>query len=324
MQPTLQSVHVNRPLTNISVAFVQSQANFVATQVFPMVPVQKQSDRYFQYLREDFFRSEMRERAPATESAGSGYRLDNTPTYYAPVYAVHKDIDDQIRANADIPLDMDRDATIFITQQGLIHRENVWVRNFFIPGAWDTNLTGVPGSPGAGEFLEWGQPDSTPIEDITSAGIDIAEATGFRPNTLVFSPRVFNAIKNHPDVLDRIKYTQRGIVTAEILAGLFEVDRVLVPWATQNEAAEGIPGDFSFIYGKHALLVYSAPSPGIMVPTGGYTFVWTGFMGAAQMGQRIKRFRMEHLSADRIELDMAFDMKLVSSALGVFFEDAVA
>jgi hypothetical protein len=42
------------------------------------------------------------------------------------------------------------------------------------------------------------------------------------------------------------------------------------------------------------------------------------------MGARIKRFRMEELAADRVEGEMAFDMKLVGADLGIFFYDAIA
>ena len=70
-QPTASSVHVNAPLTSISIAFLQDQSGFVARKVFPAVPVNKQSDRYYIYDRGDFNRDEMKERAPATESAGS-------------------------------------------------------------------------------------------------------------------------------------------------------------------------------------------------------------------------------------------------------------
>ena len=71
-EPTLGSVHVNRPLTNISQAYIQDSADFVADKIFPVVPVQKQSDRYFVYTKGDWFRDEAQIRAPATESAGGG------------------------------------------------------------------------------------------------------------------------------------------------------------------------------------------------------------------------------------------------------------
>jgi len=322
-QPTASDVHVNAPLTNISIAYIQEAQNFIADRVFPMVPVQKQSDRYFAYDRGDFFRVEAQERAPATQSAGSGFDIDNTPTYYAKLYAVHKDVDDQVRANADAPINMDRDSTIFVTQQCLLKREKVWADNYFTTGVWDTDQTGVAAAPGANQFLQWDQTGSTPIEDVTNQGVQIAQLTGYKPNVLVLSPFVFNVLRNHPNVTDRIKYTQRAVVTTDILAGLFEVDRVLVPWGVINTAAEGATDSFSFIYGKSALLVYANPRPSIMQPSGGYIFAWTGLLGAGAYGNRIKRFRMEELAADRIEGEIAFDAKLIAPALGKFFASAV-
>ena len=78
--PTARDIHVNAPLTNISIAFLQTADTFVASKVFPMVGVSKQSDRYYTYERGDFNRDEMEKRAPGTESAGGGYNIDNTPT----------------------------------------------------------------------------------------------------------------------------------------------------------------------------------------------------------------------------------------------------
>lgn len=323
VQPTSRQVHVNQPLTNISIAYIQEQNNFVADQVFPTIPVQKKSDRYFKYLRENWMRSEARKRAPSTESAGSGFEIDNTPTYFADVYSVHKDISDQIRANADQPLDMDRDATEWVTQQLLLRREKIWVNSYFTENVWGTEYEGVASSPAAGEFLQWDNANSTPIEDVTDAGVAIAQVTGFRPNVLVLSPFVFNALKNHADILDRIKYTQSGMVTADILASLFEVDRVVVAFGIENTAEEGVDGDFDFIMGKHALLAYSNPTPSILQPSAGYTFAWEGLLGAGQAGGRIRTFRMEQLASDRIEGDLAVDMKLVAEDLGVFFKDAI-
>lgn len=324
--PAASDVHVNQPLTNISIAYIQSADQFIATRVFPNVPVAKQSDRYFRYEKEDWFRVEAQERAPGTESAGGGWRIDNSPTYYARVYAVHKDIDDQIRANQDNPIDMDRDATLWVTTQLLLKRERVWAESYFQTGVWGTDLEGVDSTPTTGQFLRWNDPDSTPVEDVTNAAVAVAEKTGFRPNTLVLSPFVYNALRHHPAVLERIKYTQRGVVTSDILAGLFDVDRVLVPWGVVNLAAEGVVGDsdFSFVFGRSALLCYANPTPSILQPSAGYVFSWTGLLGAGEQGGRIKRFRMEHLSADRIEGEMAFDAKVVSPDLGVFFDGAVA
>lgn len=327
-QPTLGDVHVNRPLTNISIAYIQAAGHFVADKLFPTIQVPMQSDRYYTYDRGDFNRDEMQVRAPGTESAGSGYDLDNTPTYYAPVRAFHKDVDDQIRANSDSPLNPDRDATIFVTQKALIKREVTFAETIFVAGIWTSEKTGVNSDViTASEFLIWNDANSDPIADVRSAKRAILLATGFEPNTLTLGTAVFDALVDHPDIIDRIKYGQTpgapAMVNESTLAQLFGLDRILVSKAIQNTAAKGQTEVSVFIAGNHALLSYVTPTPGIMVPSAGYTFSWTGWMGASGMGHRIKRFRMEQLEADRIEAQMAYDQKVVGADLSFFFNNAV-
>jgi len=327
-QPTRGDVHVNKPLTNISIAFMQAASNFVSDTVFPNIPVPNVSDRYYTYDRGYFNRDEMQERAPGTESAGSGYAVDNTPTYYCKVYAFHHDVPDQVRSNADSPVQPDRDATNLVSQKALIKREKLWVARYFQPALWTFDVDGVVGVPGAGQVLQWNDASSTPIEDIAAAMDLMLEETGFLPNKLIVGRQVWTALKNHPDIIDRVKYGQTPGGTAKIslqaLADLFEVQQIVVMNAIENTAKEGAANNHAFIGGKKALLVYAAPSPGLQVPTAGYTFSWSGFLGAGAMGGRIKKFRMEELESDRVEIQMAFDQKLVSADLGYFFDTIVA
>lgn len=328
MNPTPGDVHVNTPLTNISIAYLQNAANFVATRVFPNIPVSKQSDRYYVYDRGDFNRDEMQLRAPATESSGGGYRLDNTPTYFANRFSFHKDIPDEVRANADAVLNPDREATAFVTHKALIKREKLFVSSYFRSGVWATDITGVASSPSSGQALQWNDANSAPIEAVRAAKRAIAESTGFEPNKLVLGRAVYDALLDHPDIIDRLKYGQTagGVANTSTndLAALFKVDEILVMNAVENTGKEGQANAHSFIGGKNAMLVHAATAPGLMTPTAGYTFSWTGLLGAGAEGNRIKSFRMENLGADRVEIDMCFDMKLVASDLGYFWSGIVA
>jgi hypothetical protein len=144
---------------------------------------------------------------------------------------------------------------------------------------------------------------------------------------MVIGPYVYKALRNHADVLDRIKYTQGpAIPTPNLLAQLFDVDKVLIAQAVKNTAAKGATESTDFIYGKHALLAYAAPSPGLKQPTAGYIMAWTGLEGAGAYGNRMYRIPMDHLGlgTTRIEGEMAYDCELVASSLGVFFNGIVA
>lgn len=323
--PTVSDAHVNRPLTNISVAFMQEATDFVADQMFAVVPVAKQSDRYFVYDRADFFRSEMQKRAPSTESAGGGYRIDNTPTYYADVWAIHKDVDDDIRGNFDDPLDPDRDATAWLSLQGLLRKDKQWVAQYFATGKWTGDQTGVDAAPAANQFLRWNVTASTPIKDLRTQVYVVKKRTGLKPNKLALGAEVWAILQDHPDFLDRIKYTQTAMVSPGLLAAVLELSDVLIASGVEVTTEEEAATDtFAFLAGKHALLAHSAPTPSILTPSAGYTFSWTGRPGTGGMGQRVSSFRIDEIKSDRIEMEMAFDMKLVAADLGVFFATAIA
>lgn len=323
-QPTASDVHVNGPLTNISVAWMQGQDEYMADKVFPNIPVQKQSDQYFIYDREYWLRTEAEKRAPGTESVGGGYKV-STDNYYADVYAIHKDVDDQIRANTDTPLDADRDATNWVSQQLLLKRDIDWATAFFKTGVWGSDWAGAASGPTGNQVLKWDVSGSDPVLNITTRALAMKKATGYKPNTLVLGAEVEVVLNNHALILDRIKYTERGIVTRALLASLFGVDRVLVASAINNTANEGATESNDWIFnGKSALLCYSAPSPGLQQPSAGYTFSWNGLFGAQGYGTRIKRFRMEHLASDRIEGEMAYTTKVVAPELGTFYSALVS
>lgn len=328
-QPTVSDVHVNAALTQISVAYVQDQDAYIADKVFPMVPVQHRTDVYFVWSKADFFRDEAQKRSDATESAGTGVNL-TTATYTADVYALHQDIGPQVRANADPSVDLDVASTRQLMQKLLIRRDRIFMTKYMTTGKWGTDVTGTAnGTPGSAAPAYWDDDaNGDPFTDIAVGQTTILNNTGYLPNTLVLSWNVYQALRKHPLIVDRIKYTQKtfsGTITAELLASAFDVERVLVSRAVYNTAAENVAASMSFAMCKHALLCYAAPSPGLMEPTAGYTFAWQGFTGMNALGVRMAQIPMNWLGLGTIrnEADMAFDMQVVGSDLGYFFNGIV-
>lgn len=321
--PRMQDAHIDRALTNMSVAYMQDASNYIADKVFPIIPVKRQADLYYIYNTGDFLRDEAKVRGAISESVGSDYDLASD-TYYCKKYAFHKDVSPEERVNYDDPLDADKDAQIFVSQKMLIRREVEWASKFFKAGVWSNEIAGDSAA-GAGKTIYWNMDTSNPIQDITNESVKMAARTGYRPNTLVLSPYVFNALKNHFDVLDRVKYTETGVVTTSLLASLFEVENVYVAWAVVNSSAKGTADNIDFIMGKNALLCYSNPNPSLRTPSAGYIFAWTGLEGAGAYGNRIVRIPMDLLGigVERIEGEIAFDAKKVGDDLGVFFKDIV-
>lgn len=310
--PTPGDAHVNSPLTNVSVAWMAT-APFIADKVFPVVPVQKQSDVYYVYSKDDFLRDEARDRAPGTESAGGTFGL-TTDNYSCKPKAYHKDVDDQLRANADSVLSLDEAATRIVSQKMLIAREKQFVNGYFKTGVWGTDVT-----PSA----LW-DVASFPRKDVDLGKVTIQQNTaGLVPNILVITPFVLNALRSNADVRDQFKYVSADSIDTAMLARYFGVEQVLVLGGAYNTAAQGATGAYSFYGGKHAMLVYSASTPSLMEPTAGYIFGWSGYVGSLN-GVRIKRFRMEALESDRIEGQIALDMKKVAAECGYFLNGVVS
>lgn len=314
-QPSSSAVHVDAILTNISVAYMQQAANFVAPQIFPIVPVDKKSDKYFTYTKNDWFRDEAQLRADGTESAGGGYNI-STSSYSADVWAFHKDVGDQVRANADAPINPDREAAEFVTNRLLMKMETQFMATYFGTSVWADDYTPTN--------LWDDYTASDPINDIETAKQEILSNTGYEGNTLLLGYAVFKALKNHPDIVDRVKYTSSQTVTSDMLARMFEVDRVVVAKSVKATNNEGGTEAYAFNAGKHALLVHSAKTPGLLQPSGGYVFSWTGVSQGLGSTIGTSRFRMDSLKADRIEGEMGFDMKVVAADLGYFFSGAVS
>lgn len=314
-QPTLSDVHIDAALTNMSLMFMQKDTQFVAKRVFPIVYVDRKSDKYFTFDRNQFLRDEMKLRAPGAESAGSGYVV-STDSFNCDVFALHKDIPDQVRENTDSPLDSDRNATQYLTSQALQRLERQWVTDYFGTSIWTTDVT--PTNLWSNYSL------STPIQDIRLGKRTVLASTGMEPNKLVLGYDVYRQLQDHPDIIDRIKYTSSDVVTPELLARLFEVDEVLVARAIGATNVENETAAYSFLEGKHALLAYAPPTAALENASAGYTFVWRGISRGLGADVAIKRFRIEEREVDRLEIESAWDNKKVSADLGYFFNSVVA
>jgi len=317
-QPSPSDVHIDAALTNISVAYVQNSANFVADRVFPVVPVEHQTNKYFLWDRANFYRNSMEKRAPSTESAGGGMAL-STDSYSCDVWALHKDIDNQTRANSDPAVDPDIAASEFLSQQNLINRDIQWATNYFGTGIWTTDVVGGT------DFTAWDDYSSDPEKDVDTGKLTMLQNTGYMPNTLVVGYKVHQALKRHPLIKDRYKHVSSESITEEMIARFFEIENYVVAKATKATANEGAASQtYALILGTNALLCYANPSPGLMVPSAGYTFVWSRLTGLNNMGVTIASWWIQNIKADRLEIEASWTFKKVAADLGYFFSAATS
>lgn len=324
-QLTPSAVHLDQPLTNLTLAFAQDQNNFIADKVFPTVGVERQSDKFYVYDRDNMNRTgDVKVLAPRTEVNRIGMSISNS-SYYANVYGLAMDFDQQTLANEDTVLDIRSAGAQTLATRLMIHREEQFAANFFAASIWGSEST--PAN------LWSDYTDGTPIIDVANARRTMQlKSGGYKPNTMVVGKEVRDILINHPAILARLNggatVSNTALVTDAKLAEIFEVENFLVMEAVKNDSVEGVAESNSFIGGKHALLVHGPRNSGLMTPAAGLTFAWNNIPGANNMGITVESFSDDALKrqqvAEHIQVKMAYDMKVTGADLGYFFDTVVA
>jgi len=331
-QPTVTDVHVVTALGQVALGYMQTLDKLISGKCFPECPVAKQSDAIFEFDRAFWMRRAAGIRAAGTESRGGGFTMNHDRTYFCRNHAFHLDLPKDVAENADLQ-GLETSATEFVTWQIYMDRELDWVTQYFTdPGAgygttWWNKKTGVAGVPAANQFKQWDAASSTPVADLRAYIREVQKKTGFKPNKLVLGPEVMDELQLNSAVQAYIAYapTARGdvkpLITPELLAMLLGLDEVLIGEMSYTASAEGSTITYDFAFGKTALLVYAPPSPGILIPTGGYNFVWK------QMGRynpEISKWWKQDIKSTRIEGEAYYDHKLLGPDLGIFMADCIS
>lgn len=308
-QPAVNEVHVDAVLTQMSVAY--RNAEYIGPSLVPRVQVTKRSDVYFVYDKANL-RQQVKMRAPGGTSGRSGYGL-STDNYSVKTYSQEHVVPDEVRDNADNPLNPDRDGVNFATDVLDLEYEIQAASLIETSGNWTTNTT-LSGT------TQWSDhDDSDPLTNMMTAHETVLKQIARRANTLQMSFEVFTKLSLHPDLIDRVKYTgtqdRPAMVTAAMMAALFMVDNVLVGTAVKDSAKEGQTASLGFVWGKHAWLGFVAPQPALTTPSAAYVFT---------IGRQSDRYRENDKKSDIIRVEEAWDMKKVEAGAGYRFIDAVA
>lgn len=318
-QPTATDVHVDQLLTSLSIGYKNPM--YIADMICPLVTVNKQSNKLPEYSQSYWFRDGARRRAAGDKSARGGYKVVTTQTYFCDRFAFGFELPDEVRDNADAPFNLDREAVDFVTDKVAMRREIAFATDFFTTGTWNGGTDYTGGT----DFTQWSDyADSSPLTDLSTYQDTVEGNIGREANTLVMGKQVWLQLKWHPDLIDLIKYTQRGQLSVDLFASLVDFPKVHVGRAIYTTTAEGTAEasvSYTRIWGKHCLLLHVPDAPSLMNPAACYTFQWNRVPGA---GQYIKRMRNEEREIDIIEANSYFDQKQTLAKAGIFLSSAVA
>lgn len=312
--PTLNDVQaVDQVLTNLLIGYQQAETRFVAGRVFPTVSVPQQSGTYYIFTKKYWFSNNMLPRAPGTAYAKGSFGVETT-TFGTQQFGLEYAIADEIKANSQLPMDLEQVATRWLAQQSLIKKEATWAADFMKTSVWGTD-----GSVTA-KFSDYTSSD--PVADVLTAKRTISNATGIVPNMMVMGDIVHARLVNHPDIIDRVKYTL-GAKLDDIngaLAAVFGIGALLVARGSYTASNEAVASPtYSQIIDDDLLICYSTPTPGIFEASAGYTFAWGGGGGVGM----VDRYRDNSTKSDMVRNSEAWDQKAVATDLGYFYADCV-
>lgn len=295
------NVHIDKALTAISVGWPNEA--LAGNALFPQITVAKQSDKYYIFGREGWL-PESDFRAPGTaanEVFGAAVSLD---TYFAQEHALQIAVTDEERANADSPLAPDRDGTGIITSKVMLGRERLIQTLATATANYASGLSTTLS--GTSQWSDYANSD--PISDLRTAKVAVNARIFADPNVAVIPYQVMVKLEDHPDFLERIKYSERAIFSPELLASVLGFSKVVVPGVGINSANAGATASLGYLWGKDVVLAYVPPNPGMKVPAYGYEFVWNVNGGP----QVIDRWRADVRKSDVIRISRYYDLKLVA------------
>lgn len=302
-----QDVVIDPALSNVSIKF--SNDTFIADKIFPVVPVSKQTGKYYIYNKANL-RIPITGRAAGSPSNEVSFGL-STDSFSCEDHALKDFVADEIQDQAEAALNPLVDTTEMITEQLMLDRESALATILSSTGTMTQNTT----LSGTSQWSDYSNSD--PIGDVRTARQTVHGSTFKKANTLILGKQVFDQLAEHPQILERVKYSQLGVLTEELLARIFQVEKVLVGEAGSNTAVEGQTDSLSYVWGKHAVVAFINPRVGLKSVTLGYTFTY----GTRQ----VKRWRDEDREGTYVRVGKDnYVHKVVSALCGYLIKNAVA
>ncbi len=320
-QPGVGDVHINRLLSNVSEAY--KNTTYIVSAVVPPLFVAKQSDLIATYPKSFWARSVAKKTNPMEPAPIGGYEVAYKP-YFCEERSVGDVLPDALFANEDPPFDARADSSEWVADQLELEQEISFLTDYWKPGVWGADKTG------GSDFVKWSDYAlSNPLQDMEMWARDVKiKLLGRKPNTAIFGDLTFALLKNHPQLLERVKYSGSqaapAMVTKNLIAQLLELDRVEVGEVVYTTTPEGTGEDdvvYQAGYDDDAWLGYIAPRPGRKTPTALTVIYWQTLYG----GRRFIRQRREPLSDKGwlIEGFTHYQIYGMSVDAGLFISDAV-
>ena len=242
---------VDPVLTQFLVDYVNDEKQYIANKIFPIVPVKLESGTYFTFTTsKDAFTLPVATKREVGTAYGRGVLNPGTSTYQTQEDGWELIVDRRLQQTALDPFQPYTASVRQCARVVLLRREyNVLsaITNATTFASYTTAVTAASGD-------RWDNTDSSPILYFDNIANTIRGNCGMLPNTCVIPWGVWVYIKNHPVILDIIKLTTDKIVTEDLLARAFHIEKLYLTQALYNSAEENKTVTLADIMSKKAFI----------------------------------------------------------------------
>jgi hypothetical protein len=155
----------------------------------------------------------------------------------------------------------------------------------------------------------WSSDSSAPLTDMDALIDGVVGSIGRFPNVAVMSWAVWKALRNHPDLLERVKYTrQQTVVQPSDIALWTGIPKILIGMQIFDAGKEGATSSIGYIWGDQFWAGYVPDNASLMTPAAGYMFTWEN--------RQVRRYRLDTRHADKIEVEESADERICASDAG--------
>ena len=324
---TPAAVHYDQYLTSFATNYYVEQ-NYLAGRVFPVIDVEKQSDKYYVFSAAEEnreFSDLVQPWAPMSEP--NMFELTQSEdSYFSKEYHAGFFIDSETAANEDNLLRTRERKARLLMDNMLKKRDRDWIATYLTTGVWGEDLAGTT------DFVKWSDANSTPLDDVQKWKEDFEIRNyGLMPNKIVLSKDVKRHLLKNPQLLGRINggatIASPAMVNDSIIASVFEVDEIIWADAVSNQAKHGEAENAARMVQNRMLMVHSPSETGIDVASAGAIFAWNRVPGfnfgiSAQTISGTDELRWQGIE-EKSKLNMCYDMKVTGSSLGTYVSDIV-
>ncbi len=315
---TVGNVHVDAPLSNLARLYRPLESGFIADEVCPRIPVNKESDLYYVFDQGDFYGTDVDDLVPDRTAARKVEFSHSTEGYRCQKRALGWDISDRERANADDQLRLERNKQVGTLGRLSLKRE-IRVANLLRKAANGGSLT-----LGANAANKWDATATTYqniLTDVVTGKEAMRQAIGVQPNVIVVPAAVAAGLhKSKFFEVQQYTYgsaTERPLITNDMphLPGVLWGMRVLTPGQIQNTAKEGQAASYSDVWGEAVRLLYVTATADIESPSVAYTF--------QSRALTTRRWREDKTELDEFEVGNVIDERVVAASAGYEIADCL-